>query len=65
MSGASSTSAYIVNAFGLRDRNIVASESTSSFYQDFQHGVVRYYAGPHGVTSYASIPAFREFLAHL
>jgi hypothetical protein len=65
MTGPSSTSAYIVNAFGLRDRNIVASESTSSFYQDFQHGAVFYYAGPHGVTSYASIPAFRDFLAHL
>ena len=65
MSGASETQAYIVNAFGLHDQNIVSSLSTSSFDRDFPHGQVYYYPGPHGVNLYACYPAFQDFLSHL
>jgi hypothetical protein len=65
MSGPSATHAYIVSAFGLTDRNIVSSLSTTSFDRDFSQGQVFYYPGPHGVTLFADYPAFRDFLAHL
>jgi hypothetical protein len=64
-SGPSATQAYIVNAFGRHDTNIVSSLSTASFERDFQQGRVYYYPGPHGVILYACYPAFRDFLAHL
>jgi hypothetical protein len=65
MSGTSDTQAYIVSAFGLRDRNIESAMSTSSFNRDFPHGQVYYYPGPHGVTLYSCYPAFQNFLGHL
>jgi len=65
LSGPSTSSAFIVNAFGLHDHNIVHSVSTASFNRDFQHGQVFTYAGPHGVSLYADIPAFMVFLSHL
>jgi hypothetical protein len=65
LSGPSSATAYIVNAFGLRDRNVVASVSTASFDRDFQYGETFDYPGPHGVTLFADYPAFQAFLAHL
>jgi hypothetical protein len=65
LSGPSKSSAFIVNAFGQNDRNIVSSLSTASFHRDFQRGQVFTYPGPHGVTLYADLAAFREFLSHL
>jgi hypothetical protein len=65
LSGVSPSTAYIVSAFGLRDRNIVSSVSTASFDRDFSNGRVYYYNGPHGVTLYADYAAFKDFLAHL
>jgi hypothetical protein len=65
LSGPSSSTAYIVNAFGRYDQNVVASVSTASFDHDFQNGRVFYYPGPHKVTLSADYPAFRDFLAHL
>jgi hypothetical protein len=65
LSGPSASSAFIVSAFGQSDRNIVSSLSTASFNRDFQHGQVFTYPGPHGVTLYADLAAFRDFLSHL
>lgn len=65
LSGVSSSKAYIVSAFGLEDKTVVATESTVSFEHDFPDGHVYYYSGPHGVTLKASLPAFDDFLAHL
>ncbi len=65
LSGPSTSDSYFVNAFGLRDRNVVSSVSTASFYKDFQHGVVYNYDGPHGVTLDADRHAFDVFLDHL
>jgi hypothetical protein len=65
LSGPSSTSASIVCAFGLYDHNVVSSMSTASFNADFKHGQVFDYAGPHGVTLFADLPAFNAFLADL
>jgi hypothetical protein len=64
-SGPSTSDAYFVSAFGLKDQNVVASVSTESFQKDFQHGQVYYYPGPHGVTLYANYAAFQDFLDHL
>jgi Serine hydrolase (FSH1) len=64
-SGPSSAQTYFVNAFGIYDRIVVSSVSTTSFYRDFQHGQVYTYPGPHGVSLYADYPAFKDFLAHL
>jgi len=50
LSGPSDTSAYVVFAFGLYDRNVVASVSTSSVQQDFPTAHVYDYAGAHGVS---------------
>jgi hypothetical protein len=65
LSGPSSTTAYIASAYGLHDRNIVASASTAGFRRDFPNGELFYYPGPHGVTLYADYAAFQAFLAHL
>jgi hypothetical protein len=65
LSGPSATTAYIAAAFGLRDRNIVASVSTASFHTDFPQGQTFIYPGPHQVTLFADVPAFQAFLAHL
>jgi hypothetical protein len=65
MSGPSDTNAFIVSAFGLHDGNIVSSMSTASLNRDFQHSQAYYYPGPHGVTLYACLPAFGDFLSHL
>jgi Dienelactone hydrolase family len=65
MSGPSTSDAYFVSAFGLHDDNVQPVASTESFQQDFQHGQVFYYLGPHGVTLYADYSAFQTFLNHL
>jgi hypothetical protein len=65
LSGPSSSTAYIVNAFGLYDQNVVTSVSTASFNRDFELGRVFYYPGPHGVSLFADYPAFVDFLSHL
>jgi hypothetical protein len=65
LSGPSSSTAYVVNAFGLHDRNVVASVSTASFNRDFEYGETFYYPGPHGVSLFADYPAFQAFVAHL
>jgi hypothetical protein len=65
LSGQSDSDAYFVNAFGLRDHNVVSSVSTASFSSDFQHGAVFYYNGPHGVTLHACAAAFEAFVSHL
>lgn len=65
LSGSSSSTAYIVNAFGQYDRNVVTSVSTNSFKRDFQMGRVFYYPGPHKVALSADYTAFEDFLSHL
>jgi len=65
MSGASQSQAFIVNAFGTNDQNVVASVSTASFERDFQHGQVFTYPGPHGVSPLASVLAYDDFVEHL
>ena len=65
LSGPSSSTSYLIDAFGEQDRNIVASVSTTDFHQDFPDGHVDYYDGPHGVSLFADYSAFEEFLAHL
>ena len=65
LSGVSTSNAYMVSAFGLRDHNVVSSVSTASFDRDFPGGHVYYYPGPHGVSLYADYPAFQSFVSHL
>lgn len=65
LSGPSTSSAFIVSAFGLEDHNVVSSVSTASFDRDFPHGQVLDYPGPHGVTLFADYAAFKDFLSHL
>jgi dienelactone hydrolase len=65
LSGPSSTNADVVAAFGLKDREVQAKVSAADFHQDFPHGRVYYYPGPHGVTLYADYAAFQDFLDHL
>jgi hypothetical protein len=65
LSGVSDSDAYIVTAFGLTDKNVVASMSTASFDHDFPAGHLYYYDGPHGVSLYADLPAFEDFVSHL
>ncbi len=65
LSGPSDTSAYVVCACGLHDRNVVASVSTSSLRQDFPTAHVYYYAGGHGVSINASPQALQDFLVHV
>jgi hypothetical protein len=65
LSGPGGFAAYSVAAFGLADRNVIASVSTASFQRDFPNGQVYDYQGPHGVTLYANYAAFQDFLDHL
>lgn len=65
LSGVSSSDAYIIDAFGLKDNTVVSTTSTVSFEHDFPDGHAFYYDGPHGVTLKASYPAFDDFVAHL
>jgi dienelactone hydrolase len=65
LSGPSDTGAYVIDAFGLRDRVVVAAPSTASSDRDFPDGHVYYYSGPHGVEVGADPAAFKDFLAHL
>src|SRR5271157_2999266 len=65
LSGPSDTSACVVCAFGLYDRNVVASVSTSSLQQDFPTAHVYYYAGAQGVSINASPQALHDFLLHV
>jgi len=65
MSGVSDSQAYVVNAFGTEDHNVVSWVSIASFKRDFSYGAVFTYPGPHGVSPIASIPAFDDFIAHL
>lgn len=65
LSGPSTSDAYSVAAFGLKDRNVLADVSTEALQQDFPNSQVSYYPGPHGVTLYADYPAFQDFLDHL
>jgi hypothetical protein len=64
LSGPSSSTAYVVSAFGEHDANIVPARSAASFNRDFGNGRVYYYPGPHGVSLFADYAAFRDFLAH-
>jgi dienelactone hydrolase len=64
-SGPSDTSAYVIDAFGTRDHNVVAGPSTTYFNQDFPDGHVYYYDGPHGVSPTADPEALSDFLSHL
>jgi hypothetical protein len=65
LSGASTSSARLIDAFGLRDHNVVAGMSAASFHRDFPSGQVYYYPGPHGVGPTAQPAALADFLAHL
>ena len=65
LSGPSDTAAYVIDAFGLRDPVVVASNSTASFHGDFPDGRVFYYPGTHGVGTGADPAAFKDLLAHL
>ncbi|WP_435008624.1 alpha/beta hydrolase family protein [Tundrisphaera lichenicola] len=65
LSGPIQTSAYVVGAFGLDDRNVVASDSIASFRKVIPNGQTYTYPGPHGASINASPPALRDFLAHV
>jgi Dienelactone hydrolase family len=65
LSGPSDTSAYLIDAFGTRDHNVVAGPSTVYFNQDFPDGHVYDYVGPHGVSPTADPQALSAFLDHL
>jgi hypothetical protein len=54
-----------VNAFGLRDRTVVASMSTAGFNRDFHYGETFDYPRPHGVALFADYAAFQVFLSYL
>jgi hypothetical protein len=62
LSGRSNTSAYVVCAFGLHDRNVTVPVSTASFQADFRNGRVYDYPGPHDVSINASRAAVSDFL---
>jgi dienelactone hydrolase len=65
LSGPINTTAHEVAAFGSYDRNVVASQSISSFHRDLPQASLYVYPGPHGVGIGASPPALKEFLANL
>jgi hypothetical protein len=65
LSGPSTSTAFIVSAFGLKDQKVVSSLSTESFVREFPHGQVFTYPGAHGVSLFADYAAFKVFLAHL
>jgi hypothetical protein len=64
-SGPIRTSAHVVGAFGLDDRNVVATASAASFAKDVPDGRVYFYPGPHGASINASPAALSDFLAHV
>jgi hypothetical protein len=64
-SGPIKTSAHVVAAFGLRDQNVVASQSIGSFARDLPDATVYTYNGAHGVGISTSRPALDDFLASL
>jgi hypothetical protein len=64
-SGPIATTAHVVSAFGLDDRNVVATQSVASLQRDLPGSSVYDYPGPHGVGITASRPALNEFLANL
>jgi Dienelactone hydrolase family len=65
LSGPSSTDAYVIDAFGLRDHNVVPTLSAVGFHRDFPDGRVYFYPGPHGVGATADPAALKDYLAHL
>jgi dienelactone hydrolase len=65
LSGPSSSTAYVVSAFGEHDQKVGPKLSANSFDRDFRFGHVYYYPGAHGVSLFADLPAFRDFVAHL
>jgi hypothetical protein len=65
LSGPDATPAYVVAAFGLKDRNVVAGPSTASFRREIPQARVYDYNGPHGVPIDACRPALDDFLRHL
>ena len=65
LSGPIATDVHVVGAFGLRDANVVASQSTASLQRDLPEASIYTYAGPHGVGINASRPALNEFLVNL
>jgi hypothetical protein len=65
LSGPSDSKAYVVSAFGRRDRNVQAAMSMASAENDFPNGKVYLYDGGHGAPITASRPALDDFLAHL
>lgn len=64
-SGPIDTNAHVVAAFGLLDRNVVASQSAASFERDLPDASICTYDGGHGVGIDASRPALQKFLANL
>jgi hypothetical protein len=65
LSGVSYSNAQVIDVFGMRDKNVVSSQSTASFYRDFPDGRVYHFSGGHGVNIYADYPAFKDFVSHL
>ena len=65
LSGPSHTSAYVIDAIGMFDKNVVSSMSTASFNRDFPDGRVYHYQGGHGVNIFADYPAFKDFVSRL
>ena len=65
LSGPSNSNARLIDAFGLRDQNVVSSFSSSDFHRDFPLGQVYFYPGPHGVGAKAQPAALKDFLDHL
>lgn len=65
LSGPSDSQAYVVSAFGSRDRNVQAAQSAADAARSFPVGKVYTYEGGHGAPITASRPALADFLAHL
>jgi hypothetical protein len=65
LSGVSDSNARLIDAFGLRDQNVVSPFSSAVFRRDFPLGQVYFYAGPHGVGVNAQPAALEDFLSHV
>jgi hypothetical protein len=65
LSGPIATNAHVASAFGLRDANVVVSQSAASLKRDLPQASIYTYDGPHGVGINACQPALNEFLANL
>ena len=65
LSGPIATNAHVACAFGLRDANVVASQSAASLNRDLPQASIYTYDGPHGVGINACQPALNDFLANL